>query len=354
MMPPELPHLRSFRVVLWPIGFFLFFRFLLTPLLPFLIALGLCALLEPLVQRLRRTMGVKRSFAAVAVTSALLLILGTTVSLLTYRLIEELAAWSDRLPELIDSFPEFWNSVLHRFTFWYASCPPFLRSALDHLANALSENTPEMVGAVGSMAMEKISALLAALPGITMFVVTTILALYFTSVNYCSILAFLKRQLPAAWQTRCRSAVQCCRSAMLKWLRSEMLMILVTFSIMLIGFLWMGLDFALLAAVFTALVDALPVLGTGTVLLPWAAFAYFSGNSTRALALLALYGAALLVRSLLEPKLLAGQAGLPSIAVLLAAYLGYRFFGVGGMVLLPVLLLLAKQLQDAGVIRLWR
>ena len=62
----------------------------------------------------------------------------------------------------------------------------------------------------------------------------------------------------------------------------------------------------------------------------------------------------LLVHSLLEPRLLAGQAGLPPITALMAMYLGFHFLGVGGMVLLPVLLLLLKQLQDAGVIKIWR
>ena len=100
--------------------------------------------------------------------------------------------------------------------------------------------------------------------------------------------------------------------------------------------------------------DALPVLGTGTVLIPWAAGCFLLGDTGRGLGLLALYGTGLLVRSLLEPRLLAGQVGLPPITALLAMYLGFHFFGVGGMILLPVLLLLVKQMQDAGVVHIWR
>lgn len=352
-MTPENPYLRPLRFILWPAGLYLFFRFLFAPLLPFLLALGLSALLEPSVQRLRRAIGVKRSFAAVVVTSTLLLVLGGVIALLALRLAEELSVWTSRLPEAIETFPTIWNSALDRIESWYNTCPTFLRTALDHLAASLSQNTPELVGKIGGYLMEKASALAAALPGISLFCITTVLALYFTAVNYSSILSFLKRQLPAAWQTRCRGAVHCCRSAMLKWLRSELALIFVTFLILLTGFLWMRLDFALLAAVFIALVDALPVLGTGTILIPWSLFCFLLGNDQRALALLALYGTALLVHSLLEPRLLAGQGNLPSIAILFAMYLGYRFFGVTGMLLLPVLLLLVKQLQDAGVIRLW-
>lgn len=116
----------------------------------------------------------------------------------------------------------------------------------------------------------------------------------------------------------------------------------------------MGLEYALLAAVFTAIVDALPVLGTGTVLFPWAIGCFLLGDMGRGLALLSIYAVGMIVHSLLEPRLLAKQADLPPITALLAMYLGFHFLGVGGMILLPVLLLLLKQFQDAGVIHLWK
>ncbi len=216
------------------------------------------------------------------------------------------------------------------------------------------EEGPSIAGAAGSWIMGAASSLLAKLPDAGLFLVTSVLAVYFTSLNYPAILAFLKRQLPLAWQDKCRRAAQCFRTTILKWLRAEMLLILATFGVLLAGFLWMGLDYALLAAVFTALVDALPVLGTGTVLFPWALGCFLMGNMEQGLALLVLYAVGLIVHTLLEPRLLAGQADLPPITALLAMYLGFRFLGVGGMILFPVVLLLLKQFQDAGVIHLWK
>ena len=344
---------RILRTAAFLAGTLLFLRFLFIPLLPFLLALGLSALLEPLVQRLRRFWGVRRSFAAAFLTTALLLILGAGTVFFALRLGSELSVWSTRLPQAIESFPALWNNALNRMARWYTACPPFLRSMLDSLARALGDSAPSLVGKAGSFLMEKVSSLAAALPGVGLFAITTILALYLTAINYNTILSFLKRQLPPAWQPRCSAALECCRGAMLKWLRSELIMIFVTFSIALLGFWLLGYDFALLAAVVLALVDALPVLGTGTVLLPWSAFCFLLGDASKGLSLIALYAVMLLVRSLLEPKLLAGQANLPSIAVLLSMYLGFHFFGVSGMLLLPVLLILVKHLQDASVIRLW-
>ena len=216
------------------------------------------------------------------------------------------------------------------------------------------EEGPSRAGDVGSWLMGAASSLLSALPDAGLFLMTTLLAVYFTSLSYPAILAFLKRQLPRSWQAKCRDAAQCFRSTILKWLRAEALLILATFVILLTGFLWMGLDYALLAAAFTALVDALPVLGTGTVLIPWALGCLLLGDTGRGLALLVLYAVGLIVHTLLEPRLLAGQADLPPITALLAMYLGFHFMGVGGMVLMPVCLLLLKQFQDAGVVKLWR
>ena len=344
---------RTIVVLLWLAGLYIFFRWLLLALLPFLLALGLAAIMEPLVQQVRRRLRVRRSFAAAAVTTLLLLTIGGAAALLLIRLVLELQAWSSRLPEAVEQFPQLWNGMLDKVDSWYTGCPVFLRSALDGLARQLMEEGPALAGAAGAALMEAVSALLAALPGIGLFVVTAVLAIYFTSLSYPAILSFLKRQLPPAWQSRCRSAAQCCRSTILRWLRAELLLILLTFSILLAGFIWMGLDYALLAAAFTALVDALPVLGVGAVLIPWALLSLLLGGG-RGLALLALYAVVTLTHALVEPKLLAGQADLPPISALLAMYLGFHFMGVGGMILLPVFLLLVKQLQDAGVIRLWK
>lgn len=350
----ETSPMRPLPLFLWIAGAYLFLRYLFVPLLPFLLALGVCALLEPAVQRFMRKTGVNRSYAAVAVTTILLLVIGGSIAFLATRLTSELITWSDQLPELIESIPALWSRIMDRIDTWYTACPPFLRSALDRLAQDLNENTPTLVGNVSTFVMEKISSFASALPDIAFFTLTTILALYFSSLNYNMILAFIKRQLPHAWQVRCRSVTKCFRETILKWLRTELLLLLVAFIVLFAGFSWMRLDFALLAAFALSLIDALPVLGAGTVLVPWSLTCFLLGDIRRALCLFIIYGVELLLHSLLEPRLLAGQGNLPSIAVLVAMYLGYHFLGVGGMIFFPVTLILFKQLQDAGIIRIWK
>lgn len=345
---------KTLQGVLWVGGAVIFLRWLLVPLLPFLLALALSAMVEPLVARLSRVLRIKRAFAAVAITTLLLVTLGGASALLVLRLVGELREWTALLPQLMENFPGLWNGLLDRLGNWYTGCPAFLRTALDALAAQLMENGSTLAGEAGTWLMGAASSLLSALPDMGLFLATTVLAIYLTSLSYPSLLAFLKRQLPPAWQLKCRDAARCFRATLLKWLRSQLLLLLMTFALLLTGFTWMGLEYALLAAFFTALVDALPVLGTGVVFIPWAAGSLILGNGARAAALVALYAVCLLTRSLLEPRLLAGQADLPPLSALLAMYTGFYFMGIGGMILLPILLLLLKQLQDAGVVRIWK
>ncbi len=141
---------RTITALLWLGGAVVFFKCLLSPLLPFLLALALSAMVEPTVQKLRRGMGVRRSFAAALVTTALLLVAGGGVALVLVRLGMELRAWSARLPEVVDRFPALWNGLLDRVGAWYAASPAFLRSALDTAAAQLMEEGPGLAGTVGA------------------------------------------------------------------------------------------------------------------------------------------------------------------------------------------------------------
>ena len=118
---------KTITTLLWLSGGVIFFRWLLAPLLPFLLALALSAMVEPTVQRLRRQMKVRRSFAAALVTTAMLLVLGGAVTALLVRLGVELRQWSGRLPEAVERFPAVWNGLLDRLGAWYTSCPSFLQ-----------------------------------------------------------------------------------------------------------------------------------------------------------------------------------------------------------------------------------
>ncbi len=128
----------------------------------------------------------------------------------------------------------------------------------------------------------------------------------------------------------------------------------MTFFQLLVVFLLLGIEGAVEIAAVTAFIDALPVFGTGVVLLPWAAYCAVSGDVRRGIALMLCWAIANLVRNCAQAKLLGDQIGLDPIASLLAIYVGFKVWGVGGMLIFPIVLVTLKQLNDTGAIKLWK
>ena len=329
-------------------------RLLLTWFFPFLAGLALSAGLERPVRFLTRRLCLPRWVAAGLCTLLLTLLLAGGLGLLLWRLWQEAAGWLEALPKALEALPALMDRAEERYEGFLRTCPQEVRIWLEDSLAQLSKEGVSMAGELSGKAIAWASAAAARLPQTALFLFTTVLACYLTAMTYPEVTAFLRRQLPARWHRALHAGAACFRSTFWKWLKAESVLCFVTFLMLLLGFWYMGLEYALLAAVLVGLVDALPVLGAGTVLLPWGLYHILLDNVSRGIGLLALYAAILLVRSLLEPKVMAAQAGLPPLTALAAMYLGFSLFGVGGMLLMPVLLLFFKQLHDSGVIHIWR
>ena len=121
-----------------------------------------------------------------------------------------------------------------------------------------------------------------------------------------------------------------------------------------VGLLILRVNFAIPLAALIAVVDILPVLGVGTVLLPWAAMSCISGDFFRAIGLVMMYVIITIVRQVLEPKVISTQIGLFPLVTLLSMYVGLKLFGFFGMVGFPLVLIVITALQKDGKIRIWQ
>ena len=328
---------RTAYWAVWTALLWLGVRYLLRWLLPFILALGLAALVEPVIAWCRRRMGLKRGFTAAVVTIAVTAAILALAAVIVWQLIRQAAELLTRLPTLLAGLPGMTAALRQRLDDFCAACPQGLRGWLEEI--------PALLGTQAAVLAERASGACIAAAGA--------LAVFFTTGSYPRIMAFFRRQLGTRLD-RARGVKANLLSTLGKWFRAQAILLGVTFCELLAGFLLMGQRYALLLAAVTALVDALPVFGTGTVLLPWAAACLLLGQAPRAVALAALYAVISAVHSFLEPKVMAAQAGLPPLAALAAMYAGFRAFGVAGMILLPVALLFVKQLHDQGYVGLWK
>lgn len=344
---------RTAYWAVWAVLLWLGVRYLLRWLLPFLLALALAAAVEPVIAWCRRRMGLKRGFTAAVVTIAVTGAILALAAVIVWQLIRQAAELLGQLPGLLAGLPGMTEDLRQRLEDFCAACPQGLRSWLEEVPALLGTLAAGVAQRASGACITAAAALAAALPGVFLFCGTTALAVFFTAGSYPRVMAFFRRQLGHRLD-RARGVKANLLSTLGKWCRAQAILLGVTFCQLLAGFLLMGQRYALLLAAVTALVDALPVFGTGTVLLPWAAVCLLAGQAPRAVALAALYAVISAVRSLLEPKVMAAQAGLPPLASLAAMYAGFRALGVAGMILLPMALLFVKQLHDEGYVGLWK
>lgn len=225
------------------------------------------------------------------------------------------------------------------------------------LQQVLSDSSRELSAWFARFSAQCVSTAAEALkdiPSVFLFTATTVLAVFFTAAQLPAILDFLRRQLPPQRQKQVGGVKDNLLSTLSKWFKAQCILLGVTFAELLAGLLLIRQPYALLLAASIALIDALPVFGTGTVLLPWAAVCLLLQHTPKAFSLVAIYAVITLVRSFLEPKVMAAQVNLPPLAALMAMYIGFCTFGVGGMIFFPLALLFLKQLHDAGYLRLWK
>lgn len=326
--------------------FYLSFRFLLPWSLPFLLALLIAALLEPIVLHLQRRLRFRRGFSALLLTLTLLFLLGGLLSLLGTTLLSQLNALLAAAPAFFDALPEAADGLLARLEGSGAPDSAWLSRYLREQLMQTVNDMDSILRSLSTRAVAALTAAAAALPGSVLAIATCVLAVYFTSASYPELCAAARRLVPPEQMQRLRRFRAGVIASLARWLRAQATLSCITFFELLLGFFLMRQSYALLLAFLITLLDALPVFGTGTALVPWAVFTLLFGFPPKAIVLLALYLCTLITRNTLEPKLISAQAGLPPVASLFAMYLGYCTFGVAGMVLFPFFLLLLSQMLE--------
>lgn len=344
---PENQHLRFLLRLLYAglalAGVWAALRFLVPWFLPFLAALALAALLEGPVRFLEGRCHVPRRWGAGICTA---LLAGTALGLLAlvlWRGWYELSLLLGRLPTLLAELPALGGRLESWAYRFLVALPVRLQApAKEALDGLLSEGL-----ALPSLLYDELADLTAAavtaLPAAGLFLFTTLLATYFTSAGRPELLSWARGVVPAAWRTQLDAGAAGMKKALGGWLRAQGILMLLTFGEVTVGLLILRVDLALLAAGLAALVDALPIFGAGTVLVPWALWSLLDGDWPLALGLLILYGVVTLVRTLLEPKLVGKRVGLHPLAALAAMYVGFQVFGVAGMILTPLGAVIGKQ-----------
>ncbi len=313
-------------------------------LLPFLLGGALALSAEPAVRTLHEKLKLPRWAASGVGVTAFFMLMLTVLGLLVSLLVRQLSRLSGLMPQLADAISQGLNAL----EAWLLELSARLPEAMELSAAAgvkrLFSDGSAMLDQAVSRVPQVATGLVGALSQGALVTLTTVLSAYMISARLPKLKHFLKEKLPQLKLDRIRSSLRSLRHGILGWLNAQGKLMGLTFFLLSGGFFLLKTGNVLLLAALVTLVDAFPVLGTGTVLIPWSIVCLLQGDMARGIGLLAVYAVVWLVRSVLEPRLVGKELGLDPLVTLFSVYAGFRLLGIGGMLLAPFAAMLATQL----------
>ncbi len=360
MILPEKGYKRTiiitFYILLAAFLSLIFFKYLLKCVLPFMIAFLGAYCTRKIVLFLHRKFRISRFFAVISITLTILAILVFLVWILLSRGFSELSGLAvflteSGLTETVDTVSKTIISFIKKIS------PELAESSIEQI-QYFSNNINVFIAQAVQKALPYIAnttlGILKAFPGIFLFLGVTVLSMFYFGYDYEKITAFIKLQLSNKYFSFLSELKKQFFDAVFRIFRAYAILILITFSELWVGFLIIGIPYATILAVFTSLIDILPILGTGTVLLPFSLISFLIGNTKNAVCLIALYIIVTLVRQIAEPKILGDSVGLHPLLTLISMYFGVKLVGFSGLFIFPFAAIIIKNLNEAGIIKLYK
>lgn len=338
------PGIKKVLTVLTAVlGVWFFVQFLLPLTLPFLLG-GLLALAaEPIVSVLYRKFRLPRTLASGVGVSMAFFLLTLLVMLLCALLIRELQVLSGILPDLEDAMRSGMDSLSSWMTALARRMPGSLGALLSGQIADFFSGGAALLDKVMGYLLSLATGILSRVPDSALMLGTAILSSFMISAKLPKLRTFFHEKFPASRIRPILDTFSRLKSTLCGWLRAQAKLCGVTFLVTAAGLLLLRVEYGILWALVIAVVDAVPILGAGTALIPWSLVSFLQGDRILAFGLLGTYAAVAVIRSVLEPKLLGRQLGLDPLVTLAALYAGYRLWGFGGMIIAPMLAVLVSQ-----------
>lgn len=322
-------------------------RYVLPVVLPFGLGLLLALAAEPVTAFLVRKGRLSRTVSAGLGVGGVLVSFSALLSILGAMAVRELGTLMDALPDLQQMTRDGVTMAHAQLLYAAGYVPEGLRPLLLGIAERFLSDGTAIMDAVTDRIPGILGTVLLSVPDGALMLGTGILAGFMISARLPELRKLLSRHIPAKWKETYFPAMAKIRGALWGWLKAQMLLCLVTYGIVTAGFLFMKIPYAPAWAVPVAIVDAVPMLGTGTVLVPCALLSALQGEGGKAISYLVIWGISAGVRTVLEPKLVGENLGIDPLLTLFAIYAGYRFWGFPGLILAPMITAAIVQIFSA-------
>ena len=331
-----------------------FALFVLPPIIsnffPFIAALIMTWFLHPLVRKIHEKLRIPSKLLSLAFVIMFMTIVGGAATLLVHKIISEVFSFVNSLIENnidVSSITSSDNIVSDII----ATLPENIQTAMQNGIANIVIWIKETLSSLLSSLSTKFGHFISGVPSFFVGLVVFLTATYYVLADYAN----LRTSMSDHFTGELRKFINLIKSstfaALGAYLRAQLLLSLGVFIILLVGFFAIGQNYALLLAFVLAILDFVPLIGSGVVLVPWAIIAFITGNMAETIQLLVIWGITVIFRRALEPKIVGSQTGLTPLLALASIYVGMRVAGVTGMILAPIILQVFIKVCEAGVFK---
>lgn len=311
---------------------YLIFKHLIIYLLPFLIGWFLAFAIRKPSLFIAKKLKMKPKIVRLLLTLIIFLVLLGVSALAVWFLSREVWALVVRIGE--------GDSSLEEFILGITSSEGFIGRLFGnfgmYVADAIYKVATSMLTGIGSA----LSGFMSAVPKTLFFILVTVISSAYFAISLEEVNAAVKRILPreaADYLVKLKNGFF---SAFFKYMRSYLLLLLITFAEMLTGLFLLKAPYPLIMATVIALLDLLPVIGVGSVLIPWGVWSLIIKETSFGVGLFVLFTFHTVLRQIIEPKIVGKNLGMHPLLTLIFIYLGYSLFGIMGLILVPILTVL--------------
>jgi sporulation integral membrane protein ytvI len=320
--------------LLFKLGIFLF---------PFTLALFFSIMTQPFSRFLEKKLKFSQKIATIVSIVLFLVIFLGFISLSALRLSGEIYKLSINLNKYSKEAQNLWNTAIDKV---YSLLGYFPEGFDEQVKNSINGFIRMGTSKLGSFINSLIN-FITSIPTIILYICITILSTFFISLDKNKIMAFLEQQFPKSWIKKVYNIKREMFNVLGSYIRAQIILMTICFfelliSFNILSFLKFNLQYPLIFSIVICIIDALPILGAGAVLLPWSLISFVTGDINLGLALLIIYFLVLSVRQMLEPKLISQNLGVHPLVTLISMYSGFKFFGVIGFLIGPVVMIILK------------
>ena len=362
-MLPEKGYKRimviCFYVLLGALGLYFLSRYVFRWLWPIIFALIVGVILQPVIRFLEKKLKFPHKLAAISTVLLLYIIVGYLLGAVVYKLITELSVLASSIPGYISRLNINLGNIEAYFKSVFSNMPIVgTADMFDIIWSNLSSSIVSMLSGLSSSIITSLPSFLTSIaqlvPSLLLAIIIMIVSSVYFATDYDKIMGFFGYQMSTKTKEKLKSARDHLFRTIVKYIRAYLLVMSITCVELYLGLSIIGQSYALILAIVISIIDVLPVLGTGTVLIPWGIIWIATGNTWKGIAILLLYVVVTVVRQILEPKIVGQYIGLYPLITLVAMYAGLRVFGILGMFLFPITIIILKELNQNGDVNLWK